>query len=155
MLKQQLPAIAAEIDGDLRAVRQILRRPVEAEIARGQLTAPQQGAMAVLFRSDGLSLKKLSKELGLAHSTVSGIVDRLAKRGFVKRHAGDTDRRITKIAVADHVREYMRSTWLSLELNPLTQALRAATPSERQQVLQGIRTLRRLLERGEARGGAK
>src|SRR5215470_20134406 len=106
MPKQQFPAIAAEIDRDLRAVRQILRRPVEAEIARGQLTAPQQGAMAVLFRSDGLSLKELSKELGLAHSTVSGIVDRLAKRSFVKRQAGDSDRRITRIAVADHVREY-------------------------------------------------
>src|SRR5215831_15258594 len=40
MPKQQLPAIAAEIDRDLRVVRQILRRPVEAEIARGQLTKP-------------------------------------------------------------------------------------------------------------------
>jgi DNA-binding MarR family transcriptional regulator len=130
----------------------MLRRPVEAEIARGGLTGPQQSAMAVLFRSDGLSLKDLSKELGLAHSTVSGIVDRLAKRGFVNRQAGDPDRRLTKIAVADHVRDYMRNTWPSLELNPLTEALRAATPAERQQVLQGIRMLRRLLERGEAQG---
>jgi DNA-binding MarR family transcriptional regulator len=155
MPKQQLPAIAAEIDRDLRAVRQILRRPVEAEIARGQLTGPQKSTMAVLFRSDGLSLKDLSRELGLAHSTVSGIVDRLAKRGFVKRQAGETDRRLTKIAVADHVREYMRSTWPSLELNPLTEALRAATPAEGQQVLQGIRTLRRLLQGGEARGDSR
>jgi DNA-binding MarR family transcriptional regulator len=153
--KQQLAAIASEVDRDLRAVRQILRRPVDAEIARGQLTGPQQSAMAVIFRSDGLSLKELSRELGLAHSTVSGIVDRLAKSGFVKRQAGEADRRLTKIDVADHVREYMRSTWPSLELNPLTQALRAATPCERQQVLQGIRTLRRLLESGEVRGGSK
>jgi len=155
MPKQQFPAIAAEIDRDLRAVRQILRRPVEAEIARGQLTGPQQSAMAVLFRSDGLSLKELSRELGLAHSTVSGIIDRLAKRGFVKRQAGETDRRLTKIAVADHIRQYMRSTWPSLELNPLAEALRAATPAERQLVLQGTRTLRRLLERGEGRGEPK
>src|SRR5215471_1736360 len=151
MPKQQFPAIAAEIDRDLRAVRQILRRPVEAEIARGQLTGPQQSAMAVLFRSDGLSLKELSKQLGLAHSTVSGIVDRLAARGFVKRETGETDRRLTKIAVADHVREYMRNKWPSLELSPLTEALRAATPAEREQVCQGVRTLCRLLERVEAK----
>jgi DNA-binding MarR family transcriptional regulator len=155
MPKQHLAAIASEIDRDLRTVRQILRRPVETEIARGHLTGPQQSAMAVLFRSDGLSLKELSKELGLAHSTVSGIVDRLAARGFVKRQAGENDRRMTKVAVAEHVREYMRSTWPSLELNPLTEALGTATPAERQQVLQGIRTLRRLLERGEGRGGTK
>jgi DNA-binding MarR family transcriptional regulator len=155
MPKQQLSAIAAEIDRDLRAVRQILRRPVEAEIARGHLTGPQQSAMAAIFRSDGISLKELSKQLGLAHSTVSGIVDRLAKRGLVKRQAGETDRRLTKIAVAGHVREYMRSTWPSLELNPLTESLRAATSAERQQVLQGMRTLRRLLERGEARGDSR
>ena len=155
MPKQQLQAIAAEVDRDLRVVRQILRRPVEMEIARGGLTGPQQSAMAVLFRSEGLSLKELSRELGLAHSTVSGIVDRLAKSGFVKRQAGETDRRLTKIAIADHVREYMRSTWPSLELNPLTVALRSATPAEREQVLQGIRTLRRLLERSEDRGDSK
>jgi DNA-binding MarR family transcriptional regulator len=155
MPKQQLPAIAAEVDRDLRAVRQILRRPVEAEIARGGLTGPQQSAMAVIFRSGAISLKELTKELGLAHSTVSGIVDRLAKRGFVKRQAGATDRRLTNVVVADHVREYMRNTWPSLELDPLAKALRAANPAERQQVLQGIQTLRRLLERGVARGDSK
>ena len=93
---------------------------------------------------------ELSDQLGLAHSTVSGIVDRLEKRGFVKREAVETDRRITKIVVADHVRDYMRDTWPSLELNPLVEALGAATPAEREQVLKGIRTLRRLLERGGA-----
>src|SRR5262249_25517295 len=138
-----------------RAARKILRRPVEAQIGRGGLTGPQQSAMAALLRSDGLSLKELSRELGLAHSTVSGIVDRLVKGGLGERQAGETDRRLTKIAVAGRVREYMRSTWPSLELNPLKEALRAATPAERQQVLQGIRTLRRLLERGDAPGDSR
>ena len=155
MPKQQLPAIAAEIDRDLRVVRQFVRRPVEAEIARGNLTGPQQSAMAIIFQSDGVSLKELSEHLGLAHSTVSGIVDRLVKRGLVNRQAGETDRRLTKIAVADHVREYMRDKWPSLELNPLTEALRAATPAERQQVLQGVRTLRRLLEHVGDRGDSR
>ena len=106
--------------------------------------------MAIIFSSEGLSLTELSEQLGLAHSTVSGIVDRLVRRGFVKRQIGETDHRLTKIAVADHVREYMRDTWPSLELNPLVEALGTATPAERQQVLQGVRTLRHLLECGGA-----
>jgi DNA-binding MarR family transcriptional regulator len=146
--KQEIPAIAAEVDRDLRVVRQILRRPVEAQIVQGGLTAAQMSAMAIILSSEGLSLKDLSEQLGLAHSTVSGIVDRLVRRGFVKRQTDATDHRLTKIAVADHVREYMRDTWPSLELNPLVEALGTATPAEQQRVLQGVRTLRRLLECG-------
>jgi DNA-binding MarR family transcriptional regulator len=146
MPKQQIAPIAKEIDRDLRAIRQILRRPVEAEVARGGLTGPQQSAMRVLINSEGMSLKDLSKELGLAHSTVSGIVDRLEKQGMVKRKADKADLRLSKIVVSDQVREYLRDTWPALEAHPLAEALRAGTPSERQEILQGLRTLRRLLE---------
>jgi DNA-binding MarR family transcriptional regulator len=139
--------LAKEIDRDLRAIRQVLRRPLEADVARGGLTGPQQSAMRVLVASDGLSLKDLSRELGLAHSTVSGIVDRLEKRGLVKRQANETDLRLTRIVVTDQVRDYVRDTLPTLEVHPLAVALRAATSAEREEVLQGVRVLRRLLER--------
>ena len=147
MPKQPILAVAAEIDRDLRVVRQILRQPVEAQIERGGLTGPQQSAMRVLLKSNGLSLKDLSKELGLAHSTVSGIVDRLRKQGLVKRQVDEADRRLIKIEASDQVREFLRDTWPSLEMHPLAEAIRAGTPSERQQVLHGVRILRSLLER--------
>jgi DNA-binding MarR family transcriptional regulator len=147
MPKQQLLAIATEIDRELRAIRQILRQPLEAEIARGGLTGPQQSAMSVLVASGGMSLKHLSKELGLAHSTVSGIVDRLEKQGLVKREASQSDRRVTQIVPSDIVRKFVRETMPLLEMHPLAEALRAATPSERQQVRDGVRILRGLLRR--------
>jgi DNA-binding MarR family transcriptional regulator len=147
MAKQQILAVAAEIDRDLRAIRQVLRQPVEAEIARGKLTGPQQSAMRVLVASGGMSLKDLSKELGLAHSTVSGIVDRLEKQGMVERQADQADRRVSKIVPSDVVREWVRETMPSLEMHPLAQALRSATPTERQQVREGVRLLHELLRR--------
>ena len=147
MAKQQILAVAAEIDRDLRAIRQVLRQPVEAEIARGKLTGPQQSAMRVLVASGGMSLKDLSKELGLVHSTVSGIVDRLEKQGMVKRQADQADRRVSKIVPSDVVREWVRETMPSLEMHPLAQALRSATPTERQQVREGVRLLHELLRR--------
>jgi len=148
MSKPKLSNMARELDRDLRVVRQIINRPIEALIERGGLTGPQQSAMQVLVESDGLSLKDLSKELGLAHSTVSGIVDRLEKQGLVKRQTDEADRRLVKLVVTDQVRKFLRETWPALEMHPLAEALRAATPAERQQVVQGVRTLRRLLERG-------
>src|SRR5262245_37991146 len=147
MPRQQLLAIAKEIDRELRAIRQILRQPLEAEIARGGLTGPQQSTMSVLVAAGGMSLKDLSKELGLAHSTVSGIVDRLEKQGLVKRQAAQSDRRVTLIVPSDLVRKFVRETIPSLEMHPLAEALRAATPSERQQVREGVRILRGLLQR--------
>jgi DNA-binding MarR family transcriptional regulator len=148
MSKPKLSHMARELGRDLRAVRQSLNRPIEALIDKGGLTGPQQSTMQVLVQSDGLSLKDLSNELGLAHSTVSGIVDRLEKQGLVKRQTDEADRRVAKLVVTDPVRKFLRETWPALEMHPLAEALRAATPAEREQVIQSVRTLRRLLERG-------
>jgi DNA-binding MarR family transcriptional regulator len=148
MSEPKLSNMARELDRDLRAVRQIINRPIEALIERGGLTGPQQSTMQVLVESDGLSLKDLSKELGLAHSTVSGIIDRLEKQGLVKRQTDEADRRLAKLVVTEQVRKFLRETRPALEMHPLAEALRAATTAEREQVLQGVAALRRLLERG-------
>jgi len=139
--------MAEAVERDLRAVRQLLRRPLDAMIAQGGLTGPQQAAMGALVKSDGLSLKELSKELGLAHSTVSGIVDRLEKRGMVERKTDGADRRVSRVVPTRQVRQFVKETMPELERHPLAAALAAATDAERQVVARGIGTLRRLLER--------
>jgi DNA-binding MarR family transcriptional regulator len=147
---------AQQLDLDLRAVRQILRRPVEATIALGGLTGPQQSAMELIVRSgDGLTLKELARELGLSHSTASGIVDRLAAKGLLERRVDESDRRFSRIVASDIVHKFMRDHWPMLNRNPLQQALAAATPSERKRVLEGMRTLRRLLEQRNVKTGGQ
>jgi hypothetical protein len=46
--------------------------------------------------------------VGLAHSTVSGIVDRLEKRGLAQRRPNPADGRASMIVVTKMVRDYMR-----------------------------------------------
>jgi DNA-binding MarR family transcriptional regulator len=140
---------AEAIERDLRAVRQLMRKQLDAMIAQGGLTGPQQAAMGALVNADGLSLKELSKELGLAHSTVSGIVDRLEKRGMVERKTDGEDRRVSRIVPTRQVRQFVKETMPELERHPLADALAEATEAERQTVARGIATLRRLLERGQ------
>lgn len=142
----ELARMAQEIEGHLAAVRQILRQPVEAEFARGNLTAPQRSVMQALFHASGMRLKDLSRRVGLAHSTVSGIVDRLERRGLLERQPHPTDRRATTVAVSRMVRDYMRDTLPAIAIYPVTAALRRAKPAERAAVLEGLRTLRRLVE---------
>jgi DNA-binding MarR family transcriptional regulator len=142
----KLTRMAQEIESHLSAVRQTLRQPVEAEFARGRLTGPQRSVMQALFHSGGLSLKELSRSVGLAHSTVSGIVDRLEKRGMAERLPNPNDRRTSKIVVTNIVRGFMRDTYPAIALHPVTAALRRAKPGERTAILEGLRTLRRVVE---------
>jgi len=141
-------ASAQQIERDLRAIREIIRRPLDAEFARGNLTGPQQSAMRALINSQGMSLKELSAQLGLAHSTVSGIVDRLEARGLIERRPDVTDARLTRIIVTRAVRNFVRETIPELSAHPLTEALRRVQPSDRRRIIDGVQTLRKALEEG-------
>lgn len=152
MPNQNLSGLAQEIDRDMRAIRAIIRRPLQAEIARGNLTGPQQSAMATLVHSGPMSLKELSTRLGLAHSTTSGIVDRLEKHGMVERQPDKADHRVTRIAVTREVQEFVRDKMPKLGIHPLLTALRRAKPLQRDAILQGLKTLRKLLEEASEAG---
>ncbi len=93
-----------------------------------------------------MSLKELSGAVGMAHSTVSGIVDRLEKRGMLERQADADDRRFTKILISQIVRDYMQNTMPSMRLHPIVKALDRATSAERESIMEGFRSLRRLME---------
>jgi DNA-binding MarR family transcriptional regulator len=144
--QDDLTRMAEEIDRDLRAIRERIRRPLEAAIASGNLTGPQQSVMRALVQSEGISLKDLSAHLGLAHSTVSGIVDRLEGRGLVERQDNETDRRVTRITVTREVREFVRNTMPVLSIHPLVEALERADAAQRRAILKGLKTLRDVLE---------
>lgn len=142
--EREIAELAHEIDEHLRIVRQVLRRPMEAEIVRGHLTAPQQLVMEVIVRSNGLNLKNLSKQVSLSHSTVSGIVDRLQKRGLVQRKSDPEDRRFTVITPSRAVHEFLKEKLPLLAIHPLIGILHRANATEREDIARGLRTLRRL-----------
>jgi DNA-binding MarR family transcriptional regulator len=144
--QDDLTRMAEAIDRDLRAIRERIRRPLEAVIASGNLTGPQQSLMHALVRSGDMSLKELSAHLGLAHSTVSGIVDRLQERGLVERRTSETDRRVTRIGVTPQVREFVRGTLPGLGIHPLVEALSRADAVQRRVIVEGLKMLREVLE---------
>ena len=102
--------------------------------------------MQALVESGEMSLKELSARVSLAHSTVSGILDRLEARGMVERLSDPTDRRVTRIAASSSVRKFLKDRVPELTLHPLEEALARGTPAERTAVLRGVRKLRALVE---------
>lgn len=147
-----IDSLAHAVELDLREISQALRRPLDAEYARGQLTAPQRIVMQVLFHSEGMSLKELCERVALSHSTVSGIVDRLQAKGLVARSTDDTDRRLTRIAVTSVVRQFMQEQAPRLTAQPLIEALSRLSEQDRRAIGRGLRLLRGALD-PEADGG--
>jgi len=100
--------------------------------------------MACLVGKGPTTLTKLSRTLGMNHSTASGIVDRLQARGLVRRTLDAADRRRTRIVVTDRVTRYVHE----LQVGPagrLASVLGKATPAERRAISEGLRLLSKLL----------
>lgn len=68
-------------------------------VAKGQLSVPQFWAMQQLHEHDMLTLNQLAEQLNRSKSTASGLIDRLEKRGMVKRSRCTHDRRIVHLSL--------------------------------------------------------
>ena len=147
-MSRQDPALIAEAEeilAHVRALRRDLLRNPFADAERSGLTGPQVTVMACLVSRGPLTLTELSRELGMSHSTASGIVDRLEVRDLVRRTPDATDRRRTRIAVTELVTDYVRE----LEEGPagrLAAALKNASADQRRAIREGLSLLRELLQ---------
>ncbi len=138
--------ILEQMERDLAAIRRAQRRPIEEEMVRGGLTVPQTAVMQIAFQRDGISLKDLSREASLAHSTVSGIVDRLEAQGLVERRVDPADGRVSRIHATAVVARFVRDKIPELRRGPLGRALEKASPAERKKIAWALGRLRTLLE---------
>jgi len=142
----QVAAQAAQIERDLAAIRQAMRRPLEAEYAKGNVTVPQKAVLQVVVQNPGASLRDLSRAVSLAHSTVSGIVDRLEKRGMIERRQDSADGRLSRIHPSAAVAQFVKERIPALRTGPLHSAMARATPNERAGIARALRRLRALLD---------
>lgn len=69
------------------------------------VTTAQIGALFYLMQNDGCLLRHLSQGLMLDNSAITGMVDRLEKKDFVKRQNSTNDRRAINIYITDSGRE--------------------------------------------------
>lgn len=88
------------IRDEARRFEEILRKLASAAHAEGRkeleeldLTPPQLDVLARLYSYGETTQTALAQELYLAKSTVSGILDRLERRGLVRRDRKEKDRR--------------------------------------------------------------
>lgn len=93
-----------------------LQSKVEDSLKKHQLTLPQFDLLAMLLDLEDLNQQELAKKLAVTKGNMVGLVNRLSRRGFVKRFPSRTGRRANVIrltatgrrlvtaALPDHVR---------------------------------------------------
>ena len=77
-------------------IKQVGGRVFERILAQKDIDAfngPQGRILYILWQGDGIPISKLSKETGLAMTTLTGMLDRMETQGLVRRDRGDADRR--------------------------------------------------------------
>jgi DNA-binding MarR family transcriptional regulator len=104
--------------------------------ARYDLSLTQVRLLGVL-RDRRPGVTDLARHLGLDKSTVSGLVDRAARRGLVERVADPVDRRSVRVVLSDRGRELARTAEdeLAQLLAPLTGRLSPAEQRRTQALL--------------------
>lgn len=145
-----MPTASIEKDLVLRAREaftrhsRLLNRLMRERLSCGPVTVQQCYALEALAKAP-LTMKALSSELALHQSTVTRIVEKLERQGYVARTRQPRDRR----AVVVEITELGRETYEVLDENSmaLIRAVLTMVPvAERESVVSALETLARALE---------
>ncbi len=81
------------------AHRALFRAADRVLLANYGITAAQNALLMFLDNQEGASMGAAAEALGLKHAAMSGLVDRMEKKGLIERRASPTDGRSTILSL--------------------------------------------------------
>lgn len=76
-----------------------MRLVIDSKVAPFNLTRQKWVALSLVAQSPGISQIELAFQLDIDRSTAGRLLDRMEKRGLVRREKDEADRRITRVYV--------------------------------------------------------
>jgi DNA-binding MarR family transcriptional regulator len=131
------PSDASEVVNDLRRLFKAIQVYSKAILKTSGLSGPQLWALSVLNHASGLSLNELSERLFAHPSTVSGIVDRLVGKRWVRRERDPDDGRGVRLFLTLAGRRIVRRSPPPVQAG-LARALDAMPPRQLQKLRQSL-----------------
>ena len=101
-------ASISEIMHSLRRIIKSLQDYSQTVSNHFGITGPQLWVLKTIHQMGSLPLGELSEEMYLHPSTVSGVVNRLEKKGYVVRDRTEKDRRVVKVRLTPKGRILVR-----------------------------------------------
>jgi DNA-binding MarR family transcriptional regulator len=89
-------------------VGRVMRRVYEhydSRLSPFNLTTPQYMVFNALWMGDGITIGELGQRVALDGSTITGILDRMEKTGYVERRPNAEDRRSALVYLTEKARE--------------------------------------------------
>jgi len=74
-----------------------VRRGLDGSLVKHGLTASQYIVLERLWQEDGTSLTELGESLYFDNPTLTGIIDRMERGGFLQRQRDGDDRRVVRV----------------------------------------------------------
>ncbi len=101
--------------------------------------------LAQLYKEDEQTMTSISTKIGRCKSTLTVLVDKLEKAGFITRKVDTVDTRIKKLCLTDKGKEFQNVFWgISSDLNNLL--WQGFNEKEQQELLSYIERMNRNLE---------
>ncbi|MEV3968129.1 MarR family transcriptional regulator [Streptomyces sp. NPDC050698] len=95
---------------------------VYAEASRTYGLTPQQGQLLCVLMAQPYGMSELGETLGLAKSSLTGLVDRTVRRGLVRRESDPRDGRAVRVGLTDEgaalARKFYAETCRRMEALP-------------------------------------
>lgn len=120
-------------------------RHAEADVARHGLTIAEFGVLEALYHVGPLLLGELQRKVLVSSGGVTWLVDRLAKRGLVKREACPDDRRARYATLTAEGKRLMARIFPD-HVRAIEHAMSGLTRSDRERAAALLRSLGRAAE---------
>jgi MarR family transcriptional regulator, organic hydroperoxide resistance regulator len=108
--KRDQNATISEIMQSLRRVIKAIHDYSRDVSGNFGITAPQLWALKTISQNGSLSQGELSEKMCLHPSTITGVVDRLEKKGYVVRDRNHADRRVVKVRLTSKGKTLAKKT---------------------------------------------
>ena len=122
-------------------VARLFRRRFEDEARIHNVTLPQWRTLAEIYKQEGISQVALAGYIDTDPMTMSGILDRLEKRGLIERYTDPNDSR-AKLARLTAEGKELVSTARDVGRELYENALAGLSPADRQEMTAGLICIR-------------
>ncbi|MFA9398739.1 MAG: MarR family winged helix-turn-helix transcriptional regulator [Clostridiaceae bacterium] len=110
-----------------------------------KLTGAQGMIMGILQHNEDVKISDLSEKTALSNSTISGMIDRMEKLGYVVRERSKEDKRVVFVRVTSEFKGIVKTNFDKMETNFETK-LGEADPGEIDKIINGLEALKNILE---------
>jgi len=83
-----------ELWQSIRTIYRAALKRLNSRLAREKITFSQYSVLLALSRNGPMQMNRLSEHMLVAPANVTGLVDRMAKKGYVRRKRDSSDRRL-------------------------------------------------------------